>query len=286
MVLSMTGYSRAEGIYDGINYSIEIKSLNSKGFDCKIRLPNALNSLEMSLHKTLTMLKRGKVDVFISVDPIGTDTNGFLNKDKLESYIKELQKISPDSTKTELLGFSLRLPDVFSTNEKYSLDDGLSSFISDLLNQSIEEHLLFRKQEGEALKKALVIANDKIINYLVLISELEDERKDKLRKKLLTALEQKSLEIDFNRYEQEVIYYIEKLDISEEKVRLKNHCIYFEEQLQLDVPIGKKLGFIAQEMGREINTIGSKASHEGMQKLVIGMKEELEVIKEQALNVL
>ena len=283
---SMTGYSRLDAIFEGVSYSLELKTLNSKALDVRVKLPSFLSVLEITFLKQAKKIRRGKVDLVLTIENSSGQEKKQLDKQQIVDYLNQLSEIAPELKKNDLLAISLGLPNIFTQTIKQEVSKGLEDFLIDLTNKAILRLEDFRKQEGYALQKAILEANTRIQSKLKQIEGIEEERKVITRKRLMQAFEITSLDVDPNRYEQEVIYYIEKLDVSEEKVRLDNHCKYFEQQLGSDQPLGKKLGFIVQEMGREINTIGSKANHEGLQRIVIGMKEDLEVIKEQILNVL
>ena len=227
---------------------------------------------------------RGKIDVSIFVDNSGGETTTVLNKDVIQSYINQLKDIHQGDT-TELLKMAVRLPDALKT-AKEAVDEKEKEALLALFSATLEKVNQHRKDEGIALTKDFSIRLASIDQLLKDVIAIDPERKERVTEKLNASLDQLKLEVDQNRLEQELIYYLEKYDITEEKVRLANHLDYFHEIMEQDTANGKKLGFIAQEMGREINTIGSKANHAGMQKLVVQMKDELEKIKEQLLNVL
>ena len=227
---------------------------------------------------------RGKIDVSIFVDNSVGETSTVLNKDVIQSYINQLKDIHQGDT-TELLKMAVRLPDVLKT-AKEAVDEKEKEALLALFSATLEKVNQHRKDEGIALTKDFSIRLASIDQLLKDVIAIDQERKERVTEKLNASLDQLKLEVDQNRLEQELIYYLEKYDITEEKVRLANHLDYFHEIMEQDTTNGKKLGFIAQEMGREINTIGSKANHAGMQKLVVQMKDELEKIKEQLLNVL
>jgi uncharacterized protein (TIGR00255 family) len=229
-------------------------------------------------------LVRGKIDVSVFVDNSGSATNTILNKEVIQNYLAQLNDIHQGDT-TELLKMAVRLPDALKT-EKEAIDEKEKEALLSLFTSTLKKVNQHREDEGLALKKDFSLRLGAIDQLLKDVIAIDPERKERVTEKLTTSLAQLKLVVDQNRLEQELIYYLEKYDITEEKVRLANHLEYFDEIMDQDAANGKKLGFIAQEMGREINTIGSKANHAGLQKIVVQMKDELEKIKEQLLNVL
>lgn len=281
----MTGFGKSEVLVLTKKLAVEIRTLNSKNIDLNFRVPHIFRELEPQLRGLLNKgLIRGKIDVSVYVEGNSGKNTTQINKEVIDDYIAQLQGIHQGET-TELLKMAIRLPDALKT-EKEDLKEEEKEALLTVFSSALERVNDYRENEGAALGKDFVIRLDVIKNLLDDAILIDPERKEKITLKLKTALDQLTLEIDQNRLEQELIYYLEKYDITEEKVRLANHLAYFNEIMAQDQPNGKKLGFIAQEMGREINTIGSKANHSGLQKIVVQMKDELEKIKEQLLNVL
>ena len=281
----MTGFGKSEVLVLTKKLTVEIRTLNSKNIDLNFRVPHIFRELEPQLRGLLNKgLTRGKIDVSVYVEGNSGKNTTQINREVIDDYIAQLQGIHLGET-TELLKMAIRLPDALKT-EKEDLKEEEKEALLTVFSSALERVNDYRENEGAALGKDFVIRLDVIKNLLDDAILIDPERKEKITLKLKTALDQLTLEIDQNRLEQELIYYLEKYDITEEKVRLANHLAYFNEIMAQDQPNGKKLGFIAQEMGREINTIGSKANHSGLQKIVVQMKDELEKIKEQLLNVL
>ena len=281
----MTGFGKSEVLVLTKKLTVEIRTLNSKNIDLNFRVPHIFRELEPQLRGLLNKgLTRGKIDVSVYVEGNSGKNTTQINKEVIDDYIAQLQGIHQGKT-TELLKMAIRLPDALKTEKEDLKEEEKEAFLT-VFSSALERVNDYRENEGAALEKDFVIRLDVIKNLLDDAILIDPERKEKITLKLKTALDQLTLEIDQNRLEQELIYYLEKYDITEEKVRLANHLAYFNEIMAQDQPNGKKLGFIAQEMGREINTIGSKANHSGLQKIVVQMKDELEKIKEQLLNVL
>ena len=281
----MTGFGKSEVLVLTKKLTVEIRTLNSKNIDLNFRVPHIFRELEPQLRGLLNKgLTRGKIDVSVYIEGNSGKNTTQINKEVIDDYIAQLQGIHQGET-TELLKMAIRLPDALKT-EKEDLKEEEKEALLTVFSSALERVNDYRENEGAALGKDFVIRLDVIKNLLDDAILIDPERKEKITLKLKTVLDQLTLEIDQNRLEQELIYYLEKYDITEEKVRLANHLAYFNEIMAQDQPNGKKLGFIAQEMGREINTIGSKANHSGLQKIVVQMKDELEKIKEQLLNVL
>ena len=265
--------------------TVEIRTLNSKNIDLNFRVPHVFRELEPQMRTFLNkQLTRGKIDVSVYVEGNSNQNSNLLNKEVIDNYIAQLKGIHDGDT-TELLKMALRLPDTLKT-EKEDLKEEEKDALLEVFSSALKNVNEYRRNEGAALGKDFIERLNIINNLLKEVITIDPERKEKISVKLKTALDQLEIDIDQNRMEQELIYYLEKYDITEEKVRLANHLNYFEEIMAQENPNGKKLGFIAQEMGREINTIGSKANHSGLQKIVVQMKDELEKIKEQLLNVL
>ena len=285
MIKSMTGFGKAEIQIENKNYILELRSLNSKGLELSCRLPAQFREIELHLKKIIVeSLKRGKVDLSLNVENIDQPNARNINLAAVNQYIEQLSKIQ-DADRLELLKIAIKLPDTLKT-EINDIDDKEIKTIKGLLRKALISLNEFRSHEGDRLAKDFKIRLTNLQTLIDQINKEDPERIEKIENKLKASLEELQIEIDQNRFEQELIYYIEKLDITEEKVRLSNHIEYFTNTMENPGSSGKKLGFIAQEMGREINTIGSKANHAGLQKIVIQMKDELEKIKEQLLNVL
>ncbi len=285
MIVSMTGFGKGETQFKHKKITVELRALNSKNIDLNIRTPHCYRELEPLFRNQINAkLIRGKIDVSIFVDNSGEESTTVLNKKVIQNYLVQLQDIHKGDT-TELLKMAVRLPDALKT-EKEALNPKEKETLLDLFTSTLEKVNVHRNDEGKALAVDFVKRLKNLEQLLSDLMDIDPERKIKVAEKLNNALEQLTLEIDQNRLEQELIYYLEKYDITEEKVRLANHIEYFKEIMSQNNANGKKLGFIAQEMGREINTIGSKANHAGLQKIVVQMKDELEKIKEQLLNVL
>tara|TARA_Y100000389_G_C17448962_1_gene513426 strand:+ start:1346 stop:2203 length:858 start_codon:yes stop_codon:yes gene_type:complete len=285
MIQSMTGFGKAEIQFENKSYVLELRSLNSKGLEINARLPVHVREIEIQLKKSIgKFLKRGKIDLNLNIENISESSAKTINIATVNQYIEQLRSIE-DGDRLELLKIALKLPDTLKTEIK-DFHESEIELIESLLKKAIDALNEFRSDEGKILE---IEFNKRLVNLEGLLKEVEiidPERSTKIKEKLNAALESLPSEVDQNRFEQELIYYLEKYDITEEKVRLKNHIDYFKKTLDSETSNGKKLGFIAQEVGREINTIGSKANHAGLQKLVIQMKDEMEKIKEQLLNVL
>lgn len=287
----MTGFGKAEFEINNKKFTIEIKSLNSKQIDINTRIPAIYREKDIEIRKELSdKLERGKVDFNIYVESLGDESNSKINEPILKSYFKQLNKISAElnlPTDHSTLQAALRLPDVVKT-EYQTLDEEEWEIILKNIKNAIADIDKFRVQEGNALEIDIVRNIEFIQSLLTQVEPFEEQRIELLRNRLTENLEKLALNgnVDKNRFEQELIFYLEKLDINEEKVRLANHCAYFLETIEEPFPTGKKLGFISQELGREINTIGSKANNTEIQRIVVQMKDYLERIKEQLLNVL
>lgn len=285
MIQSMTGFGKAEKQFDNKNISVELRSLNSKSLDLNTRLPYHLKEIESQLKKTIgEALVRGKVDLSLHIENTNLSNAKTINVNTVNQYIEQLSQIQ-EGNRFELLKVAMRLPDVLKTDLE-DLNDLEVIAIKDLLNVAVERLNSHRLDEGKTLEIEFLKRLEALRSLLAEAEKIDPERAQKVSERLKDNLNDLKVEIDQNRFEQELIYYLEKYDITEEKVRLKTHIDYFTETLDTSVSSGKKLGFIAQEMGREINTIGSKANHVALQKVVVQMKDELEKIKEQLLNVL
>ena len=289
MLQSMTGFGNASIDSEFGKISLDIKSLNSKNLDLNYSLNPMFRNIESDIRSILTTsLKRGKIDFKINFKISENNFNSNLNHDVIKSYIKDLKKITPGTLfdRAEFLKIAITLPNSIETNRP-DLNQNLLDAIIELVKNAIKELIDFRTQEGVSMEKDLLSNLEVIQNKLIQIEELIPERMNSIKKRLKKNLDNIKVEIDLNRFEQELIYYLEKFDINEEIVRLKNHLIYFKTTLnEGQIEKGKKLTFISQELGREINTIGSKSNNLPMQQAVVEMKNELEKIKEQLLNVL
>jgi uncharacterized protein (TIGR00255 family) len=285
MIQSMTGYGKSVIQLPTKKISIEVKSLNSKNLDLNTRMPSLYREKELSIRKLIaSKLVRGKIDFSLYMEITGEETSTQINKTVVKQYIKQLKAVV-DGDETELLKMAIRLPDAVTT-ERDEMDEDEWSQISNEIDSSLEKIQQYRIDEGKSLEDEFVVRAQNISDLLDEVIEMDPDRIDGVRERLNKGIAEIKEKVDENRFEQELVYYIEKFDITEEKVRLKNHLDYFQKALKSDDSNGKKLGFISQEMGREINTIGSKSNYAPMQKLVVQMKDELEKIKEQLLNVL
>ena len=285
MIQSMTGYGKAIVQLSDKKITIEIKSLNSKNLDLNTRMPSAYREKEMLIRKQIAdNLVRGKVDFSLFTEITGEATSTQINKTILNQYINQLKEIS-DGDKTELLKIAIRLPDA-TTTERDEIDEEEWKEIQKVIDEALEALVTYRTHEGEVLENDFKIRIKNIDNLLKEVVEMDPKRIEGVKERLRKGVDELKESVDENRFEQELIFYIEKLDITEEKVRLHNHLDYFLKTLKSKDSNGKKLGFISQEIGREINTIGSKSNYAPMQNLVVQMKDELEKIKEQLLNVL
>ncbi len=290
MLRSMTGYGKAECELSQKKVTIEIKSLNSKQMDLNTRISLVFREKDLEIRRELSdKLVRGKVDFILYTESLGEDAATKINAGIVKSYYRQLEKLSSDLNiplNDNILQTILALPEVVK-NEREELNDQEWKTILIKIGEAIQALDGFRIQEGAILKQDLVFNVHTITALLSEVDQYEEERVTRIKDKIYEGLKDISIEqINENRLEQEMIFYLEKMDVNEEKVRLLNHCNYFLETLEIQEPVGKKLGFIAQEIGREVNTLGSKANHLEMQKLVIQMKDSLEKIKEQLLNVL
>ena len=283
--MSMTGFGKKEAQYEDKHISIEVRSLNSKNIDINLRSPSYLRELDPEIRKELTLkMYRGKIDVNIYVEFNGETAPSKINSSVVKAYMKQIEGLGA-SLESERMAIALRLPETLSS-EKDILGEDEKKTLYKILNEVLKDLEGYRKNEGAELGKDINLRIDLIESHLQSAVKIDPERNKKIEEKLRSALEDLKQEVDTNRFEQELIFYLEKFDITEEKVRLKNHLNYFREVMEKDFPNGKKLGFISQEIGREINTIGSKANHTELQKIVVQMKDELEKIKEQLLNVI
>ena len=285
MIQSMTGFGKHIVQLPSKKITVELKSLNSKNLDINARIPQTYREKELELRKMIAdVLVRGKVDLALYVEITGEETTAEVNQGMVKKYMEQLANIAKGDD-IKLLELALRMPDTLKT-ERDDIDEAEYKAITDAMKEALSEIISFRNEEGKVLEKDFDERLDNLNTLLAQIKEMDPERLATVRERLEKAVADLKVELDANRFEQELIYYLEKYDITEEKVRLANHLDYFETTLKSHDSNGKKLGFIAQEIGREINTIGSKANYAPMQQLVVQMKDELEKIKEQMLNVL
>ena len=290
MIKSMTGFGKGEAVYGDKKFRVELRSLNSKQLDLSIKLPGKYRAAEAEVRNIITReLQRGKVDCFISVESAVAETSAHINTEAFKAYADELRRacaeVSLKIDDSALMQSLLRLPDVVTTEEREVSAEEIATIVEAAKSAAAELNA-FRVQEGQILIADLLKRIDLIEKYRHEVEPFESARVDTIKNRIRENIEKLQLEVDNNRLEQEMIFYIEKLDITEEKVRLDNHCRYFREVAAEEEAAGRKLGFIAQELGREINTMGSKSNEANMQRLVVKMKDELEKIKEQVLNIL
>lgn len=285
MIQSMTGYGKSVIQLPTKKISIEIKSLNSKNLDLNTRMPSLYREKELDIRKLIaSKLERGKIDFSLYMEITGEETSTQINKTVVKQYIKQLKEVV-DGDEIELIKMAIRLPDAVTT-ERDDIDEDEWAQIAKEIDSSLEKIHQYRLDEGKTLESDFFDRIQNISDILDKVMAMDPERIEGVRERLQKGISDIKEKVDQNRFEQELIYYIEKFDITEEKVRLKNHLDYFLKALKSADSNGKKLGFIGQEIGREINTIGSKSNYAPMQKLVVQMKDELEKIKEQLLNVL
>lgn len=285
MIQSMTGFGKHVAQLPSKKITVELKSLNSKSLDINARIPQSYREKELELRKMIAdVLVRGKVDLGLYVEITGEETTAEINKGVVKNYMEQLAQIAQGDD-IKLLELALRMPDTLKT-DKDDIDETEYEAIKEAMRQALSEINTFRSEEGKVLEQDFEERIKKLTSLLDEVNAMDPERLATVRERLERAVADLKVELDENRFEQELIYYLEKYDVTEEKVRLANHLNYFETTLKSDDSNGKKLGFIAQEIGREINTIGSKANYAPMQQLVVQMKDELEKIKEQMLNVL
>jgi len=291
MLLSMTGFGHSKAEWNGKIIRVELKSLNARSTEIRCKIPNAYRDREMDLRKkVLDELQRGKIDLTITLDGFSDEENAFINADAFKKYYRELKTLKDELSIQEgdILQAVLRIPNVIGQSDSLA-DEEEWQQVERALDGAIISINKFRMDEGLVLKSDLIDRIQAIEQHLRSITPFEASRLDKIRDRLKKNMEEftNKLQVDQNRYEQEILYYIEKLDINEEKVRLSQHCVYFLEELETrDDQKGRKLSFIAQEIGREINTIGAKAQDSEIQQIVVMMKDELEKLKEQLANIL
>lgn len=290
MIRSMTGYGIAENIYNTKKITVEIKTLNSKQLDLNVKLPNELRFAELDFrNKVGAKLQRGKIDMVITITDTNLDQSNHIDGEVVASYLRQIRQISEQlniAPSADLAALLFRMPGVFNILEQ-SYDEDFVAKVGETIDQALDIVDGFRIQEGATLKKDLLHRVELIVGLLDQVEPYEKLRHETIKQRLTKNLSELTTDgqYDENRFEAELIYYLEKLDITEEKVRLRQHCNYFNESSDED-QAGKKLGFISQEMGREINTLGSKANEVNIQKIVVMMKDELEKIKEQVCNIL
>ena len=286
MIQSMTGFGKATLQLPTKKITVEVKSLNSKGLDLNVRMPSLYREMELGLRNQIALkLERGKVDFSIFIESTAEQTSTKVNVPIVKGYIDQLRQVYADADETELMKMAIRMPDTMKI-ERDEIDENDWIQIQTVIEEALQNILNFRRDEGMSLEKEFQLRIGNIRQYMTEALALDPERVQAIKDRLQTAISELKVNVDENRFEQELIYYLEKLDITEEKFRLTNHLDYFLETINGTEANGRKLGFITQEMGREINTMGSKSNHAQMQKLVVQMKDELEKIKEQVLNVL
>lgn len=284
MIQSMTGYGKTEFSLNDKKITIEIKSLNSKSLDLNVRISNPYKEKVLFVRKKIAALQRGKVDFTLYVEDTNTENTNTINATTISNYISQLQQIAPISDE-KALELAMNLPDIFDT-EKEALDEKEWQEIDKKIDEALQKITLFRTDEGNILKADFEKRIHTLQNLCKKNVAFEEARIPAVKERLSKAINDLKVEKNADRFEQELIYYLEKLDITEERIRLENHLDYFLKALESKESNGKKLGFICQEIGREINTTGSKANYAPMQQNVVLMKDELEKIKEQLLNVL
>lgn len=286
MIQSMTGFGKATLQLPTKKITVEVKSLNSKGLDLNVRMPSLYREMELGLRNQIALqLGRGKVDFSIFIESTAEQTSTKVNVPIVKGYMEQLRAVYAEADEVELMKMAIRMPDTMKT-EREEIDENDWAQIETAIAEALQNILTFRRDEGQSLEKEFQLRIANIRQYMNEALALDHERVHNIKDRLHNAITELKVAVDENRFEQELIYYLEKLDITEEKVRLTNHLDYFLETIKGTEANGRKLGFITQEMGREINTMGSKSNHAQMQKLVVQMKDELEKIKEQVLNVL
>jgi uncharacterized protein (TIGR00255 family) len=282
----MTGFGKAFMQLPNKKITVEIKSLNSKGLDLNVRTPSIYREMELQIRNSIAQrLERGKIDFSLYIEVTGEETSAKINVPIVKGYINQMKEVIPNADETELMKMAVRMPDALKT-EREELDKNEWLQIEKVINEALDNISTFRSDEGLSLEKEFELRISNIENLMNEAVSYDSERVETVKTRLRTTLEELKATIDENRFEQELIFYLEKYDITEERVRLGNHLNYFLETMKNEEALGRKLGFITQEIGREINTMGSKSNHTEMQKLVVQMKDELEKIKEQVLNVL
>ena len=291
MIKSMTGYGKAETIIETGKITVEVRSLNGKTADISIKTSMLPKDKEMAVRQKIAAeLTRGNIDFFVSFEPNAADSAKKINMDLAMEYYSQIcalgKNIGAEGNPADLIATLLRMPEVMDSKKQDVITDENWPVVEKCIDEALANINAFRAQEGEVLYTDITSNVQKILEYSAQVETYEKERVEAIREKILSRFAEIKAEPDQSRLEQEMIYYLEKLDINEERVRLRQHCKYFLDTIAQEVNPGKKLGFIAQEIGREINTTGSKANHTEIQKIVVKMKDELEKIKEQSLNVL
>ena len=291
MIKSMTGYGKAETIIETGKITVEVRSLNGKTADISIKTSMLPKDKEMAVRqKIASELTRGNIDFFVSFEPNAADSAKKINMDLAMEYYSQIcalgKNIGAEGNPADLIATLLRMPEVMDSKKQDVITDENWPVVEKCIDEALANINAFRAQEGEVLYKDITSNVQKILEYSAQVETYEKERVEAIREKILSRFAEIKAEPDQSRLEQEMIYYLEKLDINEERVRLRQHCKYFLDTIAQEVNPGKKLGFIAQEIGREINTTGSKANHTEIQKIVVKMKDELEKIKEQLFNIL
>lgn len=282
----MTGFGKATLQLSSKKITVEVKSLNSKGLDLNVRMPSVYREMELGLRTIIAQkLERGKIDFSIYIEITGEETSSKINVPIVKGYINQMKAVIPTADETELMKMAVRMPDALKT-ERDEIDENEWNEIMKVVHEALKNIGSFRIDEGKSLENEFITRIENIRNYMNQAVSMDAERIETVKNRLRTALDELVANVDENRFEQELIFYLEKYDITEERVRLENHLNYFIETIAGTEANGRKLGFITQEIGREINTMGSKSNHSEMQKLVVMMKDELEKIKEQVLNVL
>lgn len=291
MILSMTGYGRAEKTTDNEKFIVEIRSLNGKNADISLKSSIIPKEKDIEVRQYIAQqLVRGNIDLFATIEYIGAAPSSVINKEILQDYYKQIEGAIdgfdiPSNYVSGIIPTLLKLPNVLETQKSEMSSESWSTLFEGI-KEAVASLIEFRKKEGEILRDDIALRVKNIFSYVAEVEKYEQERISSVKERLLSRIQELEVKVDDNRLEQELIFYIEKLDINEEKVRLRQHCNYFLETMESETHPGKKLGFIAQEMGREINTMGSKANHAEIQKWVVRMKDELEKIKEQSLNII
>lgn len=295
MIKSMTGYGKAEAILETGKITVEVRSLNGKTADISLKTSMLPKDKEMTVRQKIAAeLTRGNIDFFITFEPNAADSAKKINMDLAMEYYQQISELAKKvgtsslqiNNPNDLIATILRMPEVMDAKKQDVITEDNWPLVEACIDQALANINAFRAQEGEVLYKDVTSKVENILEYSRQVEQFEQERVDAIREKILTRFAEIKAEPDSSRLEQEMIYYIEKLDLNEERVRLRQHCKYFLDTIANEDCPGKKLGFIAQEMGREINTTGSKANHTEIQKIVVKMKDELEKIKEQSLNIL
>ncbi len=290
-MVSMTGFGLSKCEFQGKNIRVEIKSLNARNTEIRTKIPNSYRDRELDLRKRIIdALQRGKIDVTITLDGFADADVAYINADAFKKYYKELNALKEELNivNGDILQSILRIPQVIGQNDELASDEEWQT-VDKAIDEALENIQKFRSDEGNVLKNDLAERIEAIENNLKSIDPFESDRMVRVKERLKKNMDEFTVNqnVDHNRYEQEILYYLEKLDINEEKVRLKQHCVYFNQELESnEIQKGRKLSFIAQEIGREINTIGAKANDSNIQQIVVTMKDELEKVKEQLANIL